>query len=153
MSAVDDRVTEGLEGRTGLQDGLELHDAGPDLERVTALAEQFRISWSKKDRERAVQALQDLAPLCDYRVRTLAGHVHVTRRTLERIFAAVTGHSPRHWLNRERLQAARRLLLSYRSVKDVAYSLGYPAPSQFCRDFRGEFGMTPSNFARQHTVR
>jgi AraC-like DNA-binding protein len=153
MWAVDDRMTERPEGQTGLRQAIVLNDAGPDPERVTALAEQFRASWSKKDRERAVRALQDLAPLCDYRVHRLACAVQVTRRTLERIFAAITGHSPRHWLNRERLQAARRLLLSYRSVKDVAYSLGYPAPSQFCRDFRGEFGMTPSNFARQHADR
>lgn len=146
-------MTEGLEGNPGLE-AAALCDSRPgnsrpESERLTALAEQFRSSWSKKDRERALQALQDLAPLCDYRVHRLACTVHVTRRTLERFFAATTGHSPRHWLNRERLHAARRLLLSYRTVKDVAYSLGYPAPSQFCRDFRGEFGMTPSHFARQ----
>ena len=150
-------MTEGLEGNAGLADVAPFVpkpcDFTPQSEQVTALAEQFRSSWSKKDRERAVQALQDLAPLCHYRVHRLACTVRVTRRTLERIFAATTGHSPRHWLNRERLQAARRLLLSYRTVKDVAYSLGYPAPSQFCRDFRGEFGMTPSNFARQHSLR
>ena len=128
-------MSEGLEGNAGLENAA-LDHSRPESDRLTALVEQFRASWSKKDRERAVQALQDLAPLCDYRVHRLAGAVHVTRRTLERIFAATTGHSPRHWLNRERLKAARRLLLSYRTVKDVAYSLGYPAPSQFCRDFR-----------------
>ena len=149
---MDDHSTEGLGGKAG-HDQAALDDPRLEPARVAALAEQFRLSWSKKDRERAVQALQDLAPLCDYRVHRLACTVRVTRRTLERIFAAVTGHSPRHWLNRERLHASRRLLLSYRTVKEVAYSLGYPAPSQFCRDFRDEFGVTPSNFARQHAAR
>jgi AraC-like DNA-binding protein len=149
---VGDHRTEELAGNAGHEE-LARVVARSESERATALTEALRAAWAKKDHQRAAQALQDLAPLCDYSAQRLACEVGVTRRTLERIFAAVTGHSPRSWLNRERLLASRRLLLSQRTVKEVAYSLGYPAPSQFCRDFRGQFGMTPLHFARQHTAR
>ena len=50
-------------------------------------------------------------------------------------------------VERTRFQAAQRLLQSRSfSVKEVAYLLGYSAPSNFIRAFRNRAGVTPSLF-------
>ena len=86
----------------------------------------------------------ELAPRCHYKARKLAQCLNISPRQLQRIFAATLACAPQDWLNRQRLLKAREMLLQARSVKEVAYSLGFPKTSQFSRDFRKLFGLVPS---------
>ena len=85
-----------------------------------------------------------LAPRCDYDGGKLADRLNVSRRHLQRIFAAQLGRSPQDWLKEQRLLRARGLLPNARTVKEVAHGLGFRHVSQFSRDFRQRFGIAPS---------
>ena len=70
-----------------------------------------------------------------------------SERTLDRAFRDEFGLSPKRYLQRIRLQGARRQLLRAEPdnrVRDVALDWGFWHMSQFARDYRREFGELPS---------
>jgi AraC-like DNA-binding protein len=73
----------------------------------------------------------------------------MSERQLRRVVRAAFGMSPNRWLKRERIGAVLQLLVDAESVKQVALALGYREMSQFSRDFRNQFGCTPSSVQRQ----
>lgn len=93
-------------------------------------------------------AIRKLSAACGYRREALAAALQVSQRQLERMFVKHLGATPARWLHDERLHAARRLLLSAASVKEVAFELSFSQPSQFCRDFRRRFGCTPAEWMK-----
>ena len=96
-----------------------------------------------------LETLSAASEVCGYDVTTLAAHLGVSVRHLQRLFARHLQCAPRAWLREQRLQAARRLLLGApASVKEVALKLSFRHPSQFCRDFRVRFGCTPAELKR-----
>src|SRR5205823_3071345 len=67
----------------------------------------------------------------------------VSVRTIERAFRKDVGMDFESWRRQVRLMKAVELLVSGRSVKEVAYSVGYRQPSAFVEVFRETFGTTP----------
>ncbi|HKO90483.1 MAG TPA: helix-turn-helix transcriptional regulator [Polyangiaceae bacterium] len=104
----------------------------------------LRRAWLKKDLQLVVRLLGELAPHYDYSSRALASALKMTPRHLQRIFAVAVGRTPQAWLSERRLHAARQLLLTARTVKEVAYALGFGSASQLSRDFKSQFGVVPS---------
>jgi len=104
----------------------------------------LRRAWLKKDLQLVVRLLAELAPQYDYSSRCLASALKMTPRHLQRIFAVAVGRTPQAWLRERRLHAARQLLLTACTVKEVAYALGFGSASQLSRDFKGHFGVVPS---------
>lgn len=98
------------------------------------------LRWSCGD----LGELEALAPTCDFDGKKLARMFKLSQRHLQRIFVARFACSPQAWLNEQRLRLAWQMLLTAGSVKEVAYSLGFRRASQFSRDFRRMFGLTPS---------
>jgi transcriptional regulator GlxA family with amidase domain len=88
--------------------------------------------------------LAKLAQHCSYRLDELAAACNLSRRQMQRAFRAWLACTPRAFLQEERLQAAHGLLGSATSVKEVAYALGFAQESQFSRDFKARFGISPS---------
>ncbi len=82
----------------------------------------------------ASEHMRKVAFYCRYRSSGLATEIGVSERHLRRLFSDCLGCSPHAWMREERLQLARRMLATPRSVKEVAYELAYKQPSQFCRD-------------------
>lgn len=72
----------------------------------------------------------------------------LSRRQLERRFAASTGLSPKRFARMVKLQAALRGLLARdgRRLTDLAHDGGYFDQSHFIRDFRALTGLTPGAF-------
>ena len=64
-----------------------------------------------------------------------------------RHFKAVTSMTPVQFQKRVRLQEARRSLSAASTISSVAYDVGYESISQFNRDYRRLFNLTPSNDA------
>lgn len=91
---------------------------------------------------------QSLAARSNYQPLHLAELCRVSLRHLERLVKSEAGITPRRWLKRERLRSALTLLPGAPSTKEVAYGLGYRQFSQFCREFKLAFGMTPTEFRR-----
>ncbi len=75
-----------------------------------------------------------------------ARSIGMSRRTLERRFAAETGMSFGRWRQQARLLGALTRLAAGGRVTDVALEIGYASPSAFVAAFRTAFGTTPARF-------
>lgn len=78
-------------------------------------------------------------------VDSLAAEMNLSRTQLYRKIKQTTGLSPVELLRKARLQRARHLLQSTtQSVSEVAYAVGFSAPSYFTKCYKEEFGCLPS---------
>jgi AraC-like DNA-binding protein len=89
-----------------------------------------------------------LAQEAHYNAANLARLCGLSRRQLQREFHRQLGCQPQHWLDEQRIRAAKQLLLSGRLIKQVAAELGFKQTSHFCRQFKTQSQMTPSQFVR-----
>lgn len=80
----------------------------------------------------------------DLSVDNIAGSLHMSSRTLVRLFAK-EGETPMRWLWRRRLDSAYRLLAERRvsHVHEAAIECGFVDMSHFSRAFRAAFGHSP----------
>ena len=82
----------------------------------------------------------------DVSVEDLAADMNLSRVQLYRKVKAVTGSSPVELLRTARLNRAYQLLLTTdKSVSEVAYIVGFTAPSYFTKCFKEEYGMVPGD--------
>src|SRR5687767_8608627 len=99
-----------------------------------------------------VRDWRELAQRHRFQAELLARFLGVSRRTLHRFFQKHFALSPAVWLEREREQLARELVVAGElSIKEIADVLGYSSASVFCRAFRRINGMSPQAFL--HHVR
>jgi len=76
----------------------------------------------------------------------LAGVMHLSRVQLYRKVKAVTGSTPVELLRTARLKRGYRLLLTTdKSVSEIAYEVGFTAPSYFTKCFKEEYGQLPGD--------
>lgn len=80
-------------------------------------------------------------------IRDLAAQANMSVPSFHRHFRAVTSMSPVQFQKRVRLQEARRGLSGSSTISAVAYDVGYESLSQFNRDYRRLFNLTPSDDA------
>ncbi len=81
-----------------------------------------------------------------YAVARMARSLNVTDRHLQRHFRRYAACPPKEWMTAERMIAARKLLLSHSSIKEVAFDLRYRQVSHFCREFKLFYGKTPLEY-------
>ena len=86
----------------------------------------------------------------DLSVDDLAAAMNLSRVQLYRKVKAISGSSPVELLRSARLNRAYQLLLTTgKNVSEVAYEVGFTAPSYFTKCFRDEFGISPSDLQAQ----
>jgi AraC-like DNA-binding protein len=66
-----------------------------------------------------------------------------------RLFRAAFGETPHDFLTRLRLDRARQLLASERSVTEVCFEVGYESLGSFSSKFHSHFGRSPAAFQRE----
>jgi AraC-like DNA-binding protein len=66
-----------------------------------------------------------------------------------RLFRATFGETPHDFLTRLRMDRARRMLASERSVTEVCFEIGYGSLGSFSSKFRAQFGRSPVEFQRE----
>jgi AraC-like DNA-binding protein len=82
-----------------------------------------------------------------WNITILADEAGLSPSQLHRVFRLETGLSPMSWLRRERITAAKLLLVQPGlSVQRVAETVGYADPFHFSRDFRTLTGLSPRQF-------
>lgn len=82
-------------------------------------------------------------------IASLADHLKLNPRTLNRRFKKATGHGPQAYLQSQRLATARTLLRnSNLTVAEVAWQIGLQDVSYFSQLFRARTGMTPLHYRR-----
>jgi AraC-like DNA-binding protein len=78
------------------------------------------------------------------KIEELAKAASMSTSVLHRRFKAITVMSPLQYQKQMRLLEARKLLLSGNiEAATVAFSVGYQSPSQFSREYRRFFGVSP----------
>ena len=82
----------------------------------------------------------------DLNVETIGAELGLSRVQLYRKVKALTGQSPVELLRTARLQKGRQLLqASGKTISEIAYEVGFTAPSYFTKCFKDEFGISPSD--------
>jgi AraC-like DNA-binding protein len=81
----------------------------------------------------------------DLDVASLAREANMGVSTFHQIFRDMTATSPLQYIKQTRLHHARALLVAEgASAQEAAYRVGYASPSQFGREYRRMFGVTPA---------
>lgn len=96
------------------------------------------VSWMKENYAKA------------FKVEDIADMVHMSISAFHRQFKTVTGMSPLQFQKQIRLFEAQRLMInSQTNVSSAAYAVGYESPTQFIREYRRQFGLSPLKDIRQ----
>ena len=83
-------------------------------------------------------------------VSALAKKFHTNRRTLERRFKSATGNSIIEYLQRVRMEAAKKSLeQTTNNVTDAMYTSGYNDPKAFREVFRKIVGVSPIDYKKK----
>jgi len=86
-------------------------------------------------------------PDADLTVRALADRAHMSERSFQRLFTTEVGSSPARYVERVRLDAARRLLeLTDDGVATVAGRTGFRNAETLHRSFKRVLGVTPTEY-------
>jgi transcriptional regulator GlxA family with amidase domain len=89
-------------------------------------------------------------PADDLSVETLAGRASLSPRQFARAFAAETGMSPGKYVERSRLEAARRHLEdTAEGIEQTARACGYGTPEAMRRAFLLALGVSPAEYRRR----
>ena len=90
------------------------------------------VEWLKKNYEKP------------FRIEELARKANMAPTTFHRHFRKVTSVSPIQYQKKLRLHEGRRLIISGdENVAEAAYAVGYESPTQFSREYKRLFGVSP----------
>ncbi|MGY5776402.1 AraC family transcriptional regulator [Rhizobium sp. LEGMi135b] len=127
----DDRLMQLVVDEVKVSDVLPLHLPMPEDARIKLICET--ITEHPADTSTAGQWGERL---------------HVTAKTVHRLFIRQTGMSFAQWREQARLLFALRKLANGERIIDVAFDCGYASQSAFTAMFRRHFGKPPSEFYR-----
>lgn len=86
-------------------------------------------------------------------IEQLADQAAMSVSVFHRRFKEVMGRSPLQYQKTVRLFEARgRLVASRRDASGVAYAVGYESASQFSREYKRQFGVSPSEDLARHAA-
>lgn len=87
----------------------------------------------------------------DFNIDKLAESLSMSRSTLYRRVNAATGVTPADIIRRVQLERACEMLEdNSENISEIAYAVGFTSPKYFAKCFKGEFGVTPSEYQRRH---
>ena len=89
----------------------------------------------------------------EYQSRVLLTHAAreacLSEFHFHRLFRTHFGETPHDFLTRLRMDRARQMLASERSVTEVCFEVGYESLGSFSSKFRAQFGRSPAAFQRE----
>jgi signal transduction histidine kinase/ligand-binding sensor domain-containing protein/AraC-like DNA-binding protein len=89
----------------------------------------------------------------DYNINDFCDDMKLSRMQLYRKFKATTGLSANSFIRKVRMHyAAEKLKTGNYSVKEITYDVGFVDLKYFRKCFHDEFGMNPSEYAKQNNV-
>jgi AraC-like DNA-binding protein len=78
-----------------------------------------------------------------------AGEACLSEYHFHRLFRTAFGETPHRFLSRLRMERAKDLLASGRSVTEVCFEIGYDSLGSFSTKFRALHGCSPVEFQRE----
>jgi transcriptional regulator GlxA family with amidase domain len=108
---------------------------------------QLEAQAAGRDPIREVQAMIAEYPDADHSVERLAAHANMSLRHFARVFRAEVGMTPAVYVERARVEAARRLLeTTALSLDDVGLAAGFTNVDTFRRAFARRVGVNPREY-------
>ncbi len=127
---------------------LSLYGHRPERVRI----EEANLHIAKPPYLRRALAALDAAAAAPPSIKSLAGSVGVSPRTLEKAMQRYQGVTPKAYIRERRMRLALdRLTATDAPVSMISAELGYASVSSFSRDFRQVFGHPPSEARHQRT--
>lgn len=118
-----------------------LHQASAGEMENGQLPDGARLPFLERLRMQIHENLND----SDYSVEQLASDMGLSRAQLYRKVKVLTGRTPVDVIRLNRLNRAKYLLTaSDMTVSEIAYAVGFTAPSYFTKCFKDEFGVSPT---------
>lgn len=121
----------------------------------------YGISYYLEQSAKGLSRIEPVRELVDYirshysqeiTVSHLADLACLSVSALERRFKRFLGKTPNQFITKVRLENARRLLIESRlAIIEVAYQCGYTEHSYFSKQFKLEFGLSPSELRDQYS--
>lgn len=109
-------------------------------------SEQIETTASSRFLARFKEVVEARMSDSEVSVEDLAADMNLSRVQLYRKVKAVTDSSPVELLRTARLKRAYQLLVTTdKNISEVAYDVGFTAPSYFTKCFKDEFGISPSD--------
>ena len=116
----------------------------------TQFASPVWVPRAERTTVRAVQTLVETAPGGDHRVGALAAAAAMSVRHFTRVFTAEVGETPSRFVERTRLEAARRELETTADTLDVvAARCGLGSAETLRRVFQRHLGVSPDAYRRR----
>lgn len=82
-------------------------------------------------------------------LRQAAREACLSQFHFHRLFRNTFGETPHQFMTRLRMDRARQLLASDRTVTEVCFEIGYESLGSFSSKFRAQFGRSPAEFQRE----
>ena len=99
--------------------------------------------------EKAISIVEKHISDTEFSVEILSEAMGLSRGHLYRKLMAITGKGPAEFIRLVRLKRGKQLLeKSQLPISQIAYQVGFNSPKRFSKQFREEFGMSPSEFIR-----
>ncbi|MCR5810613.1 MAG: AraC family transcriptional regulator [Lachnospiraceae bacterium] len=111
---------------------------------------------TKSQAELAEQASSYMLERLDKKItiNEISEKMHVSQTQLKNSFRNYYGESVYKYIRSRKMQmAADQLAEGQFSVMEIAGMFGYENCSKFAAAFRGEYGVSPSSYRKQHRVR
>lgn len=106
-------------------------------------------SLDEKLIEKAIQTVETNIGDPDFSVEVLCEVLGLSHSHLYRKLIAITGKSPLEFIKLVRLKRGKQLLeKSQLQISQIAFQVGFNSPKRFAKQFREEFGMSPSEYVR-----
>ncbi|HSH64831.1 MAG TPA: helix-turn-helix domain-containing protein [Bacteroidia bacterium] len=84
-------------------------------------------------------------------VETLAATFMINRRSFDRRFIKATGNTPSHYLQRVRIEAAKKAFeTSSKTIHEIMYDVGYADIKAFREMFRKNTGLSPLEYKNKY---
>jgi transcriptional regulator GlxA family with amidase domain len=116
----------------------------------TQFASPVWVPRAERSTVRAVQTLVEAAPGGDHRLPNLAAAASMSVRHFTRVFTAEVGETPSRFVERTRLEAARRELETTGDTLDVvAARCGLGSAETLRRVFQRHVGVSPDSYRRR----
>jgi len=119
----------------------------------TQFATPVWVPRAERSTVRAVQALVEAAPGGDHRVPAMAAAAAMSVRLFSRVFTAEVGETPARYVERVRVEAARRDLETTDDTLDaIATRCGFGTAETLRRSFRRHLSVAPDSYRRRFRV-
>jgi signal transduction histidine kinase/ligand-binding sensor domain-containing protein/DNA-binding response OmpR family regulator len=101
--------------------------------------------------EKAIKVVEEHMSDTEFSVESLGAAIGLSRGHLYKKLMAITGKGPAEFIRTIRLKRGRQLLeKSQLQIAEIAYEVGFNSPKRFTKNFRDEFGISPSEYLRSH---